>query len=190
MGAGNRTWFFWKSSKCFTTLNTLLSPVPCPRHVMSSTFNCVSPISRPLSSVPCPRRVSYLQLHPSQPSLQNGVFGSGNLKNLLCGCGSGVISKTLTYPLDLFKKRLQVGGFEHARSAFGQVSHPVQSAQVLALLDSEGTSPAPSGVGFHKMLSEFLIRRHREHRDKPMSTPEHSCMLRRRSLQRSGFRYL
>ncbi|XP_012517756.1 PREDICTED: mitochondrial thiamine pyrophosphate carrier [Propithecus coquereli] len=44
-----------------------------------------------------------------------------NLKNLLCGSGAGVISKTLTYPLDLFKKRLQVGGFEHARAAFGQV---------------------------------------------------------------------
>ncbi|XP_006145884.1 mitochondrial thiamine pyrophosphate carrier isoform X6 [Tupaia chinensis] len=45
-----------------------------------------------------------------------------NLKNLLCGSGAGVISKTLTYPLDLFKKRLQVGGFEQARAAFGQAS--------------------------------------------------------------------
>lgn len=44
-----------------------------------------------------------------------------NLRNLLCGCGAGVISKTLTYPLDLFKKRLQVGGFERARASFGQV---------------------------------------------------------------------
>lgn len=44
-----------------------------------------------------------------------------NLRNLLCGCGAGVVSKTLTYPLDLFKKRLQVGGFEQARATFGQV---------------------------------------------------------------------
>ncbi|XP_061031128.1 mitochondrial thiamine pyrophosphate carrier isoform X7 [Eubalaena glacialis] len=44
-----------------------------------------------------------------------------NFKNLLCGSGAGVISKTLTYPLDLFKKRLQVGGFEQARASFGQV---------------------------------------------------------------------
>lgn len=51
-------------------------------------------------------------------------FGSENLKNLLCGSGAGVISKTLTYPLDLFKKRLQVGGFEQARATFGQVSCP------------------------------------------------------------------
>ncbi|XP_059937093.1 mitochondrial thiamine pyrophosphate carrier isoform X2 [Mesoplodon densirostris] len=46
---------------------------------------------------------------------------NGNFKNLLCGSGAGVISKTLTYPLDLFKKRLQVGGFEQARASFGQV---------------------------------------------------------------------
>ncbi|XP_060058719.1 mitochondrial thiamine pyrophosphate carrier isoform X2 [Erinaceus europaeus] len=46
---------------------------------------------------------------------------NGNFKNLLCGSGAGAISKVLTYPLDLFKKRLQVRGFEHARSAFGQV---------------------------------------------------------------------
>ncbi|XP_063816707.1 MIF4G domain-containing protein isoform X2 [Pseudophryne corroboree] len=43
-----------------------------------------------------------------------------NIKNFVCGSGAGVISKTITYPLDLFKKRLQVGGFEQARAAFGQ----------------------------------------------------------------------
>ncbi|XP_018090724.1 mitochondrial thiamine pyrophosphate carrier isoform X1 [Xenopus laevis] len=44
-----------------------------------------------------------------------------SLRNLLCGSGAGVISKTITYPFDLFKKRLQVGGFEQARAHFGEV---------------------------------------------------------------------
>nr|XP_014435754.1 mitochondrial thiamine pyrophosphate carrier isoform X2 [Pelodiscus sinensis] len=52
----------------------------------------------------------------------------GNVKNLVCGSCAGVISKTLTYPFDLFKKRLQVGGFEQARAAFGQT---YQSMEIL-----------------------------------------------------------
>uniref|UniRef100_A0A3Q2CAU9 Mitochondrial thiamine pyrophosphate carrier n=1 Tax=Cyprinodon variegatus TaxID=28743 RepID=A0A3Q2CAU9_CYPVA len=46
----------------------------------------------------------------------------GNLRSLVCGSGAGMISKTLTYPFDLFKKRLQVGGFEKARAHFGEVN--------------------------------------------------------------------
>lgn len=78
---------------------------------------------------------------------------TGNLKNLLCGCGSGVISKTFTYPLDLIKKRLQVGGFEHARSAFGQVrSYRGLLDLTQQVLQEEGTR------GFFKGLSPSLMK--------------------------------
>ncbi|KAM7069073.1 mitochondrial thiamine pyrophosphate carrier isoform 1-T1 [Molossus nigricans] len=76
-----------------------------------------------------------------------------NLKNLLCGSGAGVISKTLTYPLDLFKKRLQVGGFEQARVTFGQV----RSYQ--GLLDCARQVLREEGVpGFFKGLSPSLLK--------------------------------
>ncbi|XP_054449208.1 mitochondrial thiamine pyrophosphate carrier [Pteronotus mesoamericanus] len=76
-----------------------------------------------------------------------------NLKNLLCGSGAGVISKTLTYPLDLFKKRLQVGGFERARAAFGQV----RSYQ--GLLDCGRQVLREEGAqGFFKGLSPSLLK--------------------------------
>lgn len=78
---------------------------------------------------------------------------SENLKNLLCGCGAGVISKTLTYPLDLFKKRLQVGGFEQARATFGQVR------RYRGLLDCTKQVLQEEGAqGFFKGLSPSLLK--------------------------------
>ncbi|XP_027811547.1 mitochondrial thiamine pyrophosphate carrier isoform X2 [Marmota monax] len=78
---------------------------------------------------------------------------SENLKNLLCGCGAGVISKTLTYPLDLFKKRLQVGGFEQARATFGQVR------RYRGLLDCTKQILQEEGAqGFFKGLSPSLLK--------------------------------
>ncbi|XP_037664621.1 mitochondrial thiamine pyrophosphate carrier isoform X2 [Choloepus didactylus] len=78
---------------------------------------------------------------------------NGNLKNLLCGGGAGVISKTLTYPLDLFKKRLQVRGFEQARATFGQVR------TYSGLLDCAKQVLREEGAkGFFKGLSPSLLK--------------------------------
>uniref|UniRef100_A0A8C3YMV4 Solute carrier family 25 member 19 n=1 Tax=Catagonus wagneri TaxID=51154 RepID=A0A8C3YMV4_9CETA len=78
---------------------------------------------------------------------------NGNFKNLLCGGGAGVISKTLTYPLDLFKKRLQVGGFEQARASFGQVR------SYTGLLDCARQVLREEGAqGFFKGLSPSLLK--------------------------------
>ncbi|XP_021491284.1 mitochondrial thiamine pyrophosphate carrier isoform X1 [Meriones unguiculatus] len=78
---------------------------------------------------------------------------TGNFKNLLCGCGSGVISKTVTYPLDLFKKRLQVCGFEHARAAFGQVR---RYEGLLDLINQVFQEEGPKG--FFKGLTPSLLK--------------------------------
>ncbi|XP_009947158.1 PREDICTED: mitochondrial thiamine pyrophosphate carrier [Leptosomus discolor] len=77
----------------------------------------------------------------------------GNVKNLVCGSCAGIISKTLTYPFDLFKKRLQVGGFEHARAAFGQVrTYRGLTDCVRQIMREEGPG------GFFKGLSPSLLK--------------------------------
>ncbi|XP_053564924.1 mitochondrial thiamine pyrophosphate carrier [Bombina bombina] len=76
-----------------------------------------------------------------------------NIRNLLCGSGAGVISKTATYPLDLFKKRLQVGGFEQARAAFGEVR------TYNGLLDCALRIRREEGLrGFFKGLSPSILK--------------------------------
>ncbi|XP_044309921.1 mitochondrial thiamine pyrophosphate carrier isoform X1 [Varanus komodoensis] len=77
----------------------------------------------------------------------------GNIKNFLCGSCAGVLSKTLTYPCDLFKKRLQVGGFEEARTAFGQVQ------SYTGLVDCALQVTRDEGVrGLFKGLSPSLLK--------------------------------
>ncbi|NXS57941.1 TPC protein, partial [Brachypteracias leptosomus] len=77
----------------------------------------------------------------------------GNIKNLVCGSCAGVISKTLTYPFDLVKKRLQVGGFEHARAAFGQVrTYRGLLDCIRQIMREEGSG------GFFKGLSPSLLK--------------------------------
>lgn len=83
----------------------------------------------------------------------NAGNSGGNLRSLLCGSGAGMISKTITYPFDLFKKRLQVGGFEEARLQFGQVR------TYKGLLDCMVQIAKEEGFqGFFKGLSPSLLK--------------------------------
>ncbi|XP_042307245.1 mitochondrial thiamine pyrophosphate carrier isoform X2 [Sceloporus undulatus] len=83
----------------------------------------------------------------------NEEMKKGNVKNFVCGSCAGVLSKTLTYPFDLFKKRLQVGGFEQARASFGQVR------TYTGLLDCVQQVARDEGAGgFFKGLSPSLLK--------------------------------
>lgn len=77
----------------------------------------------------------------------------GGIRSLICGSVSGVISKTITYPFDLFKKRLQVAGFEEARKHFGQVrTYQGFRDCVVRIAKEEGVR------GFFKGLSPSLVK--------------------------------
>ncbi|XP_054463383.1 mitochondrial thiamine pyrophosphate carrier [Anoplopoma fimbria] len=86
------------------------------------------------------------------PAKETGNSG-GHLRSLVCGSGAGIISKTITYPFDLFKKRLQVGGFEAARAQFGQVRSYSGLVDCMVQISKE------EGVrGFFKGLSPSLLK--------------------------------
>ncbi|KAM9779864.1 mitochondrial thiamine pyrophosphate carrier [Neosynchiropus ocellatus] len=88
-------------------------------------------------------------LTPPSKSADSG----GSVLSLVSGSGAGMISKTITYPFDLFKKRLQVGGFEEARARFGKVRN------YKGLLDCAVCIAREEGVqGFFKGLSPSLVK--------------------------------
>lgn len=39
---------------------------------------------------------------------------------MVAGSAAGLVAKTMVYPLDLARKRLQIQGFEHGRKGFGK----------------------------------------------------------------------
>ncbi|KAL7299801.1 hypothetical protein TKK_0007545 [Trichogramma kaykai] len=41
------------------------------------------------------------------------------INSLVAGCLAGLVAKTIVYPLDLARKRMQIQGFEHGRKGFG-----------------------------------------------------------------------
>ncbi|XP_060948107.1 mitochondrial thiamine pyrophosphate carrier-like [Limanda limanda] len=86
------------------------------------------------------------------PLAKSGNSG-GSLTSLVSGGGAGMISKAITYPFDLIKKRLQVGGFEAARLHFGQVrSYSGVVDCMVQIAKEEGVH------GFFKGLSPSLLK--------------------------------
>lgn len=61
----------------------------------------------------------------------------GYLESFVCGSSAGVVAKTLVYPLDVAKKRLQVQGFESAREHFGATRQYSGLAPCLAKIARE-----------------------------------------------------
>ena len=51
------------------------------------------------------------------------IYITGVSESLLCGSGAGILSKMIIYPLDIIKKRLEIQGFEKARTDCGSVRH-------------------------------------------------------------------
>uniref|UniRef100_UPI00358F5920 mitochondrial thiamine pyrophosphate carrier-like isoform X2 n=1 Tax=Myxine glutinosa TaxID=7769 RepID=UPI00358F5920 len=77
----------------------------------------------------------------------------GVMQSVLCGALAGMISKTLTYPFDLIKKRLQVQSFHEARSHFGQVKEYRGAIHcALCIAAEEGQS------GLFKGLTPSLLK--------------------------------
>ena len=73
--------------------------------------------------------------------------------NFLCGAGAGLGSKTMVYPLDMVKKRLQVQGFEHGRVGFGK------NKKYLGFLHCLRTIVLEEGLtGFYKGLSPSILK--------------------------------
>lgn len=43
----------------------------------------------------------------------------GIINSLVAGCLAGLVAKSIVYPLDLARKRMQIQGFEQSRAGFG-----------------------------------------------------------------------
>lgn len=75
------------------------------------------------------------------------------LESIVCGTGSGLLSKLFIYPMDVVKKRLQIQGFESARQGFGATRQYSGMISCLLQISSE------EGVrGLYKGLSPGLLK--------------------------------
>lgn len=77
----------------------------------------------------------------------------GKVQSLTCGSLAGIAAKTIVYPLDLAKKRLEVQGFEDARRHFGRVE------SYKNVIDCLRTMYGKEGVlSFYKGLKPSILK--------------------------------
>ena len=90
----------------------------------------------------------------SPASSSNGPLqGNTGMESLVCGGLAGLTSKTITLPLDIVKKRLQVQGFEVARQQFGQAT------RLTGVFDAFGKIFIHEGVtGFYKGATPGMLK--------------------------------
>ncbi|PVD37630.1 hypothetical protein C0Q70_00227 [Pomacea canaliculata] len=82
------------------------------------------------------------------------------LESIVCGTGSGLLSKLFIYPMDVVKKRLQIQGFESARQGFGATRQYSGMISCLLQISSEegvrGERRAGAGPGDNSVTENLL----------------------------------
>lgn len=71
----------------------------------------------------------------------------------MAGISAGMVAKSIVFPFDLLKKRLQMSGFEEARKSFGTVHKYTGLLQMMRMMwNHEGLA------GFYKGLMPSLLK--------------------------------
>lgn len=93
---------------------------------------------------------------------QNHHKKVGVVNSLVAGCLAGLVAKTIVYPLDLARKRLQIQGFEHGRGAgFGEHFKCAGLAHCLGLTyNKEGLRGLFKGLGPSQCKAALMTALH------------------------------
>ncbi|CAK1550616.1 unnamed protein product [Leptosia nina] len=89
-------------------------------------------------------RISFFQRNTTIGS----TIETSIIANVIAGSMAGLISKTIVYPFDVIKKRLQIQGFQQHRKAFGRQMYCNGSLQCIMLtINEEGFLALYKGYG-------------------------------------------